>query len=174
MQFKPSAAGVYTFTVTAKNADDCTASAIEIITVIDIRAGQKGNLLTVCHEGQPIAVDRKSVQAHLAHGDQLGSCATEATANARMANPAETILAVYPNPAGSETHIRFRLSEGEQYKLAIHDVRGALVKTIASGTAAQEGNFTYSFTAADMAMGIYIIKLATDSKVTTVRMVVQH
>jgi beta-glucanase (GH16 family) len=178
MVFKPTAAGTYTFTVTAKNADNCTESSAETIRVIDTRGGQKGQLIMVCHKGQTVPIDKKSVQDHLAHGDALGSCNDNQTANARVASLSETALAVYPNPAGGpaggETHIRLHLAQGAQYKLAIHDVRGVLVKTIASGSAQQEGEHTYSFSAAGFAKGVYIIRLTTDQEVTTVRLVVQH
>ncbi|WP_224994424.1 Ig-like domain-containing protein [Cesiribacter sp. SM1] len=174
MVFKPAAAGTYTFTVTAKNADDCTASASETIRVVDVRSGNKGQLIMLCHKGQTVPIDKKSVQDHLAHGDALGSCSDAGSANARVTGLAETALAVYPNPAGGEAHIKLQLAQGAEYRLAIHDVRGVLVKTIASGTALQEGEHTYAFSAAGLAKGVYIIRLATETEVTTVRLVIQH
>lgn len=35
----------------------------------------KSKLVTICHKGKTIRVDQSAVNAHLKHGDGLGSCA---------------------------------------------------------------------------------------------------
>jgi hypothetical protein len=44
-------------------------------------SGGQGNLVAVCHNGRVIFVSPRAVQAHLNHGDSLGSCQVTPTQN---------------------------------------------------------------------------------------------
>ena len=78
--FRPTTAGVQTFTVTATNKYGCVATASISICVTDVRAAT--NKITICHAGingapaQTILVNTSEVATHLlTHpGDRLGSC----------------------------------------------------------------------------------------------------
>ncbi|NCI46602.1 HYR domain-containing protein [Sediminibacterium sp. WSJ-3] len=88
--FTPSAAGSYTFVVTATNKYGCTATSYITICVTDIRVpGSNGKKVYICHRTSSkknptvtIEVSINAVPAHLVHGncgkgdedDRLGSC----------------------------------------------------------------------------------------------------
>ena len=78
--FKPTVAGVQTFTVTVTNKYGCVSTASISICVTDVRAAS--NKITICHAGangapsQTLTVSAAEVATHLlTHpGDRLGSC----------------------------------------------------------------------------------------------------
>lgn len=67
-----------TYTVTAKDANGCQATASKTIMLKDIRGGRKLDKVLICHKpgniNSTLEVDQNAVAAHLAHGDALGSC----------------------------------------------------------------------------------------------------
>jgi hypothetical protein len=78
--FKPTVAGVQTFTVTVTNKYGCVSTASISICVTDVRAAV--NKINICHAGadgtpsQTLVVSASDAAIHLlAHtGDRLGSC----------------------------------------------------------------------------------------------------
>ena len=117
-----------TYTMTATDANGCTASDDVTVCVIDVRcwAGNSNNQkVQVCHnfgDNNPhtICVDASAVPAHLAHGDVLGSCDEVADcgpvsgASGMMTdnNSAHEMLShelkemdLYPNPATDELNV---------------------------------------------------------------------
>jgi hypothetical protein len=78
--FKPTVAGVQTFSVTVTNKYGCVSTASISICVTDVRAAS--NKITICHAGsngapsQTLTVSAAEVASHLlTHpGDRLGSC----------------------------------------------------------------------------------------------------
>jgi len=71
-------AATTTYTVTAKDASGCQATASKTITLKDIRGGRKLDKVLICHKpgniNSTLEVDEHAVAAHLSHGDALGSC----------------------------------------------------------------------------------------------------
>ena len=70
-----------TYTVTVTNSGGSSVTLSITINVVDVRCGNKNDKVTVCHipPGNPdnrhdICISPNAVQAHLNHGDQLGSC----------------------------------------------------------------------------------------------------
>jgi len=49
------------------------AASIEI-KIVDVRCGNDNSKVKICHNGKAICVASESVQDHLDHGDELGSC----------------------------------------------------------------------------------------------------
>jgi Ni,Fe-hydrogenase III small subunit len=79
--FTPTAAGIYTFTVTATNEFGCKNTATVTITVMDVRCGPKNDKVSMCEvpPGNPsnahaICVSANAVPAQLANGAYLGAC----------------------------------------------------------------------------------------------------
>ncbi|TYA59706.1 T9SS type A sorting domain-containing protein [Formosa maritima] len=72
----PTSTQVYSVLVT--DAEGCTSTAVTNVLVsdIDITCPNNNNSVkvTLCHDGQEICVSENAVQAHLNHGDFLGSC----------------------------------------------------------------------------------------------------
>ncbi len=72
----------------------------------------------------------------------------------------------YPNPFRGMTLILFDLSEAGNVRLSVYDLRGALVRTLASGYHGED-SYTYPFLPVDaagrrLAAGIYFVTLRVD------------
>ncbi|QCR21029.1 Ig-like domain-containing protein [Pontibacter sp. SGAir0037] len=175
--FAPTAAGEYTFTATAANADACSNSATVTITVIDVRCGNKGDKVLVCHNGKENCIAPSAVQAHLAHGDKLGGCLSAKSTSAITAASAnlsdEESFIAYPNPADGKTTIAFALEKEGAYKLTIYDATGAVVKQFAGKGEANQ-RLQLELETAAYSKGLYMLQLQTDDKVATQRLVIQH
>ena len=64
------------YTVTVTDDNGCSETATINVVVIDVRCGNNPNnpKVEICHVGRTICVSQNAVQAHLDHGDYLGSC----------------------------------------------------------------------------------------------------
>ncbi|PWK17541.1 T9SS type A sorting domain-containing protein [Xanthomarina spongicola] len=65
------------YQVTATDAAGCTSTAMTTVLVVDVSCSNgNGNQdkVTVCHNGEEICISPNAVQAHLNHGDTIGSC----------------------------------------------------------------------------------------------------
>lgn len=172
--FEPTAAGIYAFTVTVVNEDNCLESASETINVTDIRAGKKGKQAWVCLNGKTKAANINSIPSLLEKGATLGSCGNTQASNLKLDGFEEVALSVYPNPSIGETNISFYLSNSENYQLTIFNMAGALVKNISGGTATYEGNHVKSINTRELKQGVYLIKLSSDYQSATVRLIIQQ
>lgn len=68
----------------------------------------------------------------------------------------------FPNPFNPETTIRFEIPEKERISLKVYDILGRLVTTLADEVL-PAGKHEYRFNATDLASGIYIYRLSTES-----------
>ena len=180
--FTPTAAGSYTLTVIATNAASCTASAAVTITVIDVR-GSKRDKIVLCHLGRTQEVPEKQVADYLKRGARLGTCEATPTASAvtaastgdgagkQLAAPG---LSVYPNPTQGRTSLEIVTERDADYSLTVYDLKGALVKTIATGHALSRQSLSFEFNAEEYAEGVYVIKLLTNKELSTKRLVIKH
>ncbi|HTG65685.1 MAG TPA: LamG-like jellyroll fold domain-containing protein, partial [Flavobacterium sp.] len=87
------------YTVIITDAKGCQTTASINVNAINVQCGNSGDKVMVCHNGQETCVSPNAVQAHLNHGDKLGSCnntpATSITENITVfPNPVATILTV--------------------------------------------------------------------------------
>jgi len=69
----PTVTTTYTLTVTDSNG--CSRTDDVIVYVNDVRCGNKMDKVKVCHKGKEICIAAEAVDAHLKHGDTLGTCA---------------------------------------------------------------------------------------------------
>jgi hypothetical protein len=175
--FTPTAAGSYTFTVMGTNAAGCTATASVTITVINARGTKNRNKVLVCHKGQVLEVSSAEVPVHLGHGDKLGNCNAVPNTAARAGNQVEPMpgvdLTIYPNPARGKTNIAFAGAAEGDYRLALYDLRGVLIKEIAAGKALMHQALSFELDAVPVAKGVYVIKLVTANGVFTKRILIQ-
>ncbi|MCK7591764.1 T9SS type A sorting domain-containing protein [Subsaxibacter sp. CAU 1640] len=78
--FTVSPTATTTYEVTITDAAGCMSTAETTVVVVDVQcASGNGNneaKVTICHGGNEICVSPNAVQAHLNHGDALGSCGT--------------------------------------------------------------------------------------------------
>ncbi|MES2240643.1 MAG: LamG-like jellyroll fold domain-containing protein [Bacteroidota bacterium] len=87
------------YTVIITDAKGCQTSASIDVNLINVQCGNSGDKVMVCHNGQENCISSNAVQAHLNHGDKLGSCnntsAASTTENVTyFPNPVETVLTV--------------------------------------------------------------------------------
>jgi hypothetical protein len=103
--------------------------------------GKKGDKILVCHKGKKtLCINSSDVAEHLAHGDQLGACATTITSarNTRIDEPAASInnlpsrfqVSVIPNPAIATTKIMYELPADGRVSIQVFDVLGRQIKTV--------------------------------------------
>ncbi len=89
--------------------------------------------------------------------------------------PAQTIqLKVNPNPALNRSVVRFNLSKGGNYTLAMYDMKGTLVKILNTGRTEGSGNLLYDLDATSFANGTYLIKLITSDEVKVQKLMIEH
>ncbi|TNE73326.1 T9SS type A sorting domain-containing protein, partial [bacterium] len=81
-----------------------------------------------------------------------------------------TLSQNYPNPFNPSTQISFTLNTTSNVSVAVYDVTGRLVATLATNKAYSVGTHTLQFNAANLASGIYMYQLKTDATVITKKM----
>ncbi len=137
------------FSLTVTDAYGCAATATNSTTVhaVDVRCGNNNSKVLVCHNGNPICISPNAVAAHLAHGDQLGSCDANNnpcnSAQSLIGNIGNTIhelefehhdydhglsdLQVFPNPSDGRISIEAPAAIGKQVSLLILNAQGQAV-----------------------------------------------
>ncbi|UOQ52320.1 T9SS type A sorting domain-containing protein [Hymenobacter cellulosivorans] len=81
-------------------------------------------------------------------------------------------LLVTPNPSAGKLAVQFTLNQSETYALALYDLQGRLVKTVATGTAA--GAQVIPVQASEYPAGVYLLRLTTGKQVLTQRLVLSR
>lgn len=94
------------------------------------------------------------------------------------AGPVPAIDAVHPNPATGPVTVSYSLPVGTTAIVTVHDVRGRLVATIATGARAAGGHESTwdgtTATGARAAAGVYLVRLATPAGTATRRVALLH
>lgn len=102
-----STAGTYTVQVT--DANNCQATASINIQIVDVQCGNNGDKVMICHNDKAICISQAAVQAHLDHGDNLGSCAlrkeTNIVSSAASVSVSAKPVTVYPNPVADRLNM---------------------------------------------------------------------
>jgi hypothetical protein len=166
------------YTVTVTDAAGCIATDQVVVNVTDATCGNKNDKVLVCHNGHEICISENAVAAHLAHGCTLGSCSNiisngnVATNNGGSADRigGGIVLTASPNPFGQITTINFSMAQAGDYTLAIYDLKGSLVKQIATGKAQANQNISMEVNGAEWTQGIYFARLVTGSEVKTTKL----
>ncbi|GEO07110.1 hypothetical protein AAE02nite_47740 [Adhaeribacter aerolatus] len=83
-------------------------------------------------------------------------------------------LTVYPNPATDKATVNFSLTTAGKYTLDLYDIRGAKVKTLASGKTPANKALEVKVNVGEFAKGIYLLKLQTDQGVSSQRLLIQR
>ncbi|RAK63547.1 carbohydrate-binding protein [Hymenobacter edaphi] len=175
--FAPTAAGSYTFTVTATNEFGCAATASVTVEVIDVRCGPKNDKVLVCHNGNPLCLSANAVAAHLSqHGDQLGGCATAARGTAASQSaPAAAVPAssfdAFPNPFTAGTTLRFRPAAAGATQLRVYNTLGQLVATLYDAPAEAGRTYEVTLDGGPLKAGVYTCRLLNGGQVETRRVV---
>ncbi|MDX5418748.1 MAG: T9SS type A sorting domain-containing protein, partial [Hymenobacteraceae bacterium] len=164
--FTPTAAGSYTFTVTAYNGT-CSATASVTITVIDVRCGNGKVLL--CHKGKQICISASAVAAHLRNHpeDRLGSCGTS------KALEKVTAMRVYPNPLSDRARVELSLPVDGSYRLELYSANGKRVGVLAEGRGKEGEQLQLELGAEKLHKGVYYLRLVTSDEVQTLRLMIE-
>ncbi|MBJ6119451.1 T9SS-dependent M36 family metallopeptidase [Pontibacter sp. BT310] len=167
--FTPTAAGTYTFTVTATNADQCIKTKTITINVVDVRCGdnKKKDKVMVCVDGENNCADPKAVNMMLTKaGGKLGDCSlnisapvTATTVSELAVDEADDFVQSYPNPFSESTTIVFKAKETAYTVLKVYDITGREVETLFEGNAESGVTYNHNFKAGDKRAGIYIYKI---------------
>jgi extracellular elastinolytic metalloproteinase len=174
--FTPTAAGSYTFTVTAVNASLCTRSASVTINVIDVRCGNKFDKVIVCHKGKLQCIGADGVADHLSHGDMIGACDKQTTPSLQAGDEEvaqDLQLTASPNPTNTRTTLGFTLAEGGSYRLEVINMQGALVKVVAEGNGEVGESFSHEFSRGHLVPGLYIVRLVAGKQSKTTKLILQ-
>jgi hypothetical protein len=84
--------------------------------------------------------------------------------------PAEVTLSQnFPNPFNPTTSIRFELPERTEVRLAVYDLTGREVATLANGAFAP-GSHSVNFSAAELSSGVYVYRLDAAGQTLTRKM----
>ena len=73
-----------------------------------------------------------------------------------------TLLSVYPNPFNSETRIRYDLLKREHVEIALYNLQGRFVKSLADEIQAA-GRHELNLSLSDFASGVYFVQLKTSN-----------
>lgn len=168
--FTPTAAGSYTFTVTAYNGD-CFANATVTIVVVDIRCGNGKVLL--CHKGKLICISKSAVAAHLRNHkqDRLGSCSQ--SSGAEDVVTITLPLKVFPNPFRDWAKVAFSLPVEGGYRLELYSASGRMIGIVAEGQGQDGQQVHLELRGEQLREGLYYLKLITPNQVQTVRVVLK-
>jgi hypothetical protein len=99
--------------------------------------------------------------------------ASAAVAGVRGINkPGETLDQNAPNPFTGATNIPFYLPNAGYAKLAVYNTIGQLVATLADGNT-DAGWHSITFSANDLAAGVYYYRLSTDAGVESRAMMIK-
>ncbi|MGV3588844.1 MAG: T9SS type A sorting domain-containing protein [Adhaeribacter sp.] len=82
-------------------------------------------------------------------------------------------LAVYPNPTKNNTTIALHLPVGA-YSLELYDIRGAKVKTLATGKATADKTVELKINVDSYSKGIYLLRLITDKGISSKRLIIER
>ncbi|WP_048921658.1 family 10 glycosylhydrolase [Rufibacter radiotolerans] len=179
--FTPTTAGSYTFTVQATNEYGCSQSAQITLQVIDVRCGNKGDKVLVCHAtgsarnpSNPLCIAPSAVPAHLKNGGSLGNCTTDVLASTRTSSALNLngpVLAAYPNPFADQLTVNFTLETAEEkVTLEIYDLYGKKVTQVYSGAAEAFKTYSFEVNASALAGRFFYVRLITPGKIHTFKL----
>lgn len=137
-----SAAGTYTVVIT--DAKGCQTSASIDINTVNVQCGILNNKVSVCHNNIEICLSPNAVQAHLQHGDKLGSCN-----NTPICTIFEKVT-IHPNPVTTTLNVEVN----EVYSGAVLELYNIIGWKVASEPLT---NTTQQVSMTGLAKGVYFL-----------------
>jgi len=177
--FAPTEPGDFPVSVRVTNVYGCYATAATTLHVVDARCGN-GKVL-VCHQGTQLCLGGASVQAHLAHGCQLASCASNTSSRGGTTSsiPSYTEivedapLTLIPSITSSSTTISFSTITGGAYRVELYSAEGRFIRSITKGMAGA-GLVQQRFSTSELSAGLYYVRLINSGGVQTKKLIVQR
>jgi hypothetical protein len=173
-----SPASTKTYTVTFTDENGCSDFDDVTIVVMDVRCGNKLEKVLVCHnppgnntKPQTICIGFEAVQAHLAHGDYLGSCIkikTSESGNDDISN--DLSITVSPNPFIDKCKIGVYLNESSNTDIQIIDLLGRPICKLCNGMLEKgQHSFTWNLEQPSNSGSIYFLMVKTSYSVKIVK-----
>ncbi|WP_164891172.1 T9SS type A sorting domain-containing protein [Botryobacter ruber] len=104
----------------------------------------------------------------------LSASSTAGATAARFGEVVQGELLAYPNPFVSDVTITYVLPEEGEYTLALYDSKGALVSVIGQGMARAGEQQTVKVNGANLASGLYFVRLQTVKGAQLLKLVVER
>lgn len=167
--------------VYVKDAKGCISFGYKIIYVDDIRCGS--NKVQICHLNSAnrrtaLCVDKSTVAAHLAHGDNLGACNynddntyRSVTNNNNLESDVTTPKSVFPNPSTGRFNVPLKDIEAGKAQLVIMNSFGQTLETRNIEVNYKNQNLVVDLS--NRSSGIYFIKIINGSSVQTEKLILQ-
>jgi len=99
----------------------------------------------------------------------LGTSIVGINENAAIENKIN--LNAFPNPFNSSTQISYELKENAAVTIAVYDVLGNKIETLANNETQNNGKHSVEFNAKNRAKGIYLVSVTIDGQTYTKRIV---
>jgi hypothetical protein len=110
-----------------------------------------------------------TISAQILDPGMLAIATAEKSGNSADMFEPEFELKVYPNPTQNQATVTIILPTQSNYELKLFDIRGAKIKTIATGKTEAEKTLAINLNLAPYAEGVYLLQLLTDKITTTKR-----
>ena len=170
-----SSAGTYTVVVT--DAKGCTSSASIVVKVVDVRCGNSNDKVTICHNDHTICVASAAVQDHLEHGDHVGVCSAGYRSAISTNTDEQTVtiipqIAVFPNPSAGEFIVKLQGFSAGKASMFIVDANGRQLLQQSIVLAADKQ--TVPVHLEHCATGIYFLKIITNGKTQTEKLIIKR
>jgi hypothetical protein len=154
------------FTLTVTDANGCSRTDDITVSVNDVRCGSKMDKVIICHKGEEICVAASSVQAHLDHGDILGSCPAITRSNQpsylKEDFPESLTVSNFPNPFINSTTINYSLPVSGTVSIEIYNSSGYKTGMAYLGNLSA-GSHQYKINTDRLGRGIYYYKLTVNT-----------
>ncbi len=107
------------------------------------------------------------------NADYTGTCYVappqDHTGVENIGNGAFAMVSIYPNPANEKATVSFEMKQAADLKITIMDMTGKIVKEVYNG-AVTRGEHEVVFSTNDMSSGLYVVSLASNRKVKTLKL----
>ena len=90
-----------------------------------------------------------------------------------VANPTIEQIITYPNPVRDHAIIRFSLNKNTSFSLDIYDLRGTKIHRLREDKGLAGNIYQYHFDGSNLKDGIYLVRLVTQNKVQTAKVLIQ-
>lgn len=164
--FTPTAAGNYTFTVTATNSNGCSTTCTVTFCVLDIRVPGQNNKVYLCHvppgnpnNPQTLSISVNAVPSHLSGhaGDRLGNCnqscgSAKGSEEAGIGEVLGEEFNVYPNPTTGVFYVEVP-HDVKADRIVIMDMTGKIVDSRTNA----EGKVQFNMS--NLAKGMYMVQV---------------
>ncbi|MHA6246368.1 HYR domain-containing protein [Pontibacter sp. CAU 1760] len=107
------------------------------------------------------------------HSPMKGSASNKLAAASSTALSGTSFYS-YPTAFAEKTTIAFRLKQEEPFMLEVYDMKGALVRKLASGTAEAEKLYEFELRGNGMPQGVYLVRLSTALQVRSLKAVLKR